>query len=46
MAKQGAMDDVFSLCYGGMEKGNGMMVLGADEVPSDMHFTPFDPTRE
>lgn len=46
MANQGAMEDMFSLCYGGMEKGNGMMVLGADQPPSDMHFTPFDPARE
>ncbi|GAQ80451.1 Eukaryotic aspartyl protease family protein [Klebsormidium nitens] len=46
MANQGAMEDVFSLCYGGMEKGNGMMVLGADQPPPDMKFTPFDPARE
>eukprot|EP00270_Netrium_digitus_P016348 TRINITY_DN5851_c0_g1_i2.p1 TRINITY_DN5851_c0_g1~~TRINITY_DN5851_c0_g1_i2.p1 ORF type:complete len:751 (+),score=141.85 TRINITY_DN5851_c0_g1_i2:56-2254(+) len=37
-----AIDDVFSLCYGGMDVGGGVMVLGSAGQPKGMTFTPLN----
>lgn len=42
---KGAMEDAFSLCYGGMDEGGGAMVLGAIPAPPDMVFVNSDPRR-
>ncbi|XP_024381443.1 aspartic proteinase nepenthesin-1 isoform X2 [Physcomitrium patens] len=41
----GAIEDSFSLCYGGMDEGGGSMVLGAIPAPSGMVFAKSDPRR-
>ncbi|XP_024392664.1 protein ASPARTIC PROTEASE IN GUARD CELL 1 isoform X2 [Physcomitrium patens] len=41
----GAMEDSFSLCYGGMDEGGGSMVLGAIPPPPAMVFAKSDPNR-
>lgn len=38
----GATEDQFSLCYGGMERGGGSMIMGAVPPPPAMNFVPLD----
>lgn len=45
LVDKGAIEDSFSLCYGGMGIGGGAMVLGRVESPPDMVFTHSDPNR-
>ncbi|KAJ4848821.1 hypothetical protein Tsubulata_017266 [Turnera subulata] len=45
LVDKGAINDSFSLCYGGMEAGGGAMVLGPLAAPSDMVFAHSDPGR-
>uniref|UniRef100_A0A9I9DMM2 Aspartic proteinase CDR1-like n=1 Tax=Cucumis melo TaxID=3656 RepID=A0A9I9DMM2_CUCME len=46
LVEKGAINDSFSLCYGGMDIGGGAMVLGGISPPSDMIFTYSDPFRD
>ncbi|KAG0617623.1 hypothetical protein M758_4G003500 [Ceratodon purpureus] len=41
----GAIEDAFSLCYGGMDEGGGSMVLGAIPTPAGTVFAKSDPGR-
>ncbi|GAB4849024.1 hypothetical protein Ancab_003836 [Ancistrocladus abbreviatus] len=45
LVDKGAINDSFSLCYGGMDVGGGAMVLGEISPPSDMVFSNSDPDR-
>ncbi|XP_024530855.1 aspartic proteinase-like protein 2 [Selaginella moellendorffii] len=45
LVEKNAMEDVFSLCYGGMDEGGGAMILGGFQPPKDMVFTSSDPHR-
>lgn len=38
----GATENQFSLCYGGMARGGGAMILGAVPPPPPMQFVPLD----
>eukprot|EP00271_Cylindrocystis_brebissonii_P006838 TRINITY_DN19687_c0_g1_i2.p1 TRINITY_DN19687_c0_g1~~TRINITY_DN19687_c0_g1_i2.p1 ORF type:complete len:524 (-),score=110.06 TRINITY_DN19687_c0_g1_i2:317-1888(-) len=38
---EGATEDVFSLCYGGMEHEGGSMIIGKAEMPTGMEYTAF-----
>ncbi|ONK59932.1 uncharacterized protein A4U43_C08F12430 [Asparagus officinalis] len=42
---KGAINDSFSLCYGGMNFGGGAMILGGISPPPDMIFSYSDPNR-
>lgn len=45
LVKKGAIDDSFSLCYGGMDQTGGMMVLGNVPPPKDMVYSHYTPGR-
>lgn len=45
LVDKGVIEDVFSLCYGGMEVGGGAMVLGKISPPPGMVFSHSDPFR-
>ncbi|GAB2228362.1 hypothetical protein Droror1_Dr00010197 [Drosera rotundifolia] len=45
LVNKGAIDNSFSLCYGGMDLGGGAMILGTHELPGDMVFAPSDSSR-
>lgn len=45
LVEKNAINDSFSLCYGGMDVGGGAMVLGGISPPSDMVFAYSDPDR-
>ncbi|KAI4339823.1 hypothetical protein MLD38_024723 [Melastoma candidum] len=45
LVQKDAIDDSFSLCYGGMGVGGGAMILGWISPPSGMVFSPSDPRR-
>ncbi|KAH9603065.1 hypothetical protein KSS87_009472 [Heliosperma pusillum] len=45
LVEKGVIDDSFSLCYGGMDVGEGAMVLGQVSPPADMVFTHSDSSR-
>ena len=40
-----AMDEVFSLCYGGADTGGGAMMLGSVDLPAGMVYSSFNPAR-
>lgn len=45
LVEKDAINDSFSLCYGGMNFGGGAMVLGGIPPPTDMVFSYSDPNR-
>ncbi|KAI4389876.1 hypothetical protein MLD38_002050 [Melastoma candidum] len=45
LVQKDAIDDSFSLCYGGMGVGGGTMILGWIPPPSGMVFSHSDPRR-
>ncbi|KAL3538034.1 hypothetical protein ACH5RR_001400 [Cinchona calisaya] len=45
LVEKGVISDSFSLCYGGMDVGGGVMVLGGISPPADMFYTHSDPVR-
>ncbi|KAL8165999.1 hypothetical protein V2J09_007498 [Rumex salicifolius] len=45
LVDKGAINDSFSLCYGGMDIGGGAMILGTLSSPNGMIFTRSDPSR-
>lgn len=45
LVDKGAINDSFSLCYGGMDIGGGAMVLGTLSSPNGMVFIHSDPYR-
>ncbi|KAK8945660.1 Aspartic proteinase PCS1 [Platanthera guangdongensis] len=45
LVDKGAINDSFSLCYGGMDVGGGAMALGGIPLPDDMVFSRSDPVR-
>ncbi|KAF9619595.1 hypothetical protein IFM89_007916 [Coptis chinensis] len=45
LVDKGVIADSFSLCYGGMDVGGGVMILGGISPPTEMVFTHSDPVR-
>lgn len=45
LVAQKSIENVFSLCYGGMDDEGGTMVLGKIDPPGEMKFTPMDAAR-
>ncbi|KAL5556854.1 hypothetical protein UlMin_039090 [Ulmus minor] len=45
LVDKGVINDLFSLCYGGMDIGGGAMVLGGITPPNGMVFAKSDPVR-
>ncbi|KAL6222646.1 hypothetical protein ACLB2K_006038 [Fragaria x ananassa] len=45
LVERGVISDSFSLCYGGMDIGGGVIVLGGISAPEEMVFTQSNPGR-